>query len=148
MNYYEKHLFVIMLIGLSMIAIMGALMIQTCSAEITDIEQFLINDITDQHEYLPWYTCGHYARDLSRNASKHNLTIGSVLLSNHPVFRGSDNHAMNCINVNGLMWIIEPQNDQIMRLNNTGYKYYRLYPVGSQIPSYWIHNLAHTGVIS
>lgn len=147
MNYYEKHLFLIMAIGLSMIVLMGALMINSCSAEMTDIEQFLINDTTDNNIYVPWYTCGHYARDLSRNASEHNLTIGSILVGNHPRFRGYDNHAMNYVIENSTMWAIEPQTDEIMSLNDTMYGYYRLYPDGSQIPSYWACNLAHTGVI-
>ena len=135
------------MIGLSAITIMGALMINSCSAELNDIEQFLVNDTTDQHKYLPWYTCGHYARDLSRNASEHNLTIGSVILGNHPVFRGYNNHAVNYVIENNTIWIIEPQTDQILQLNDTMYGYYRLYPDGSQIPSYWKYNLAPTGVI-
>lgn len=131
-----------------MLAITAALMIHTCTAEITDIEQFLVNDTTDQHEYLPWYTCGHYARDLSINASKHNLTLGSMILGTHPRFRGYNNHLMNYIIENGTIWAIEPQTDQILQLNNTMYGYYRLYSDGSQIPTYWKSNLAYTGVIS
>ena len=153
MNYYEKHLFVIMLIGLSMITIIGALMMQTCSAEMTDIEQFLEEDTTDQHVYLPWYTCGHYSRDLARNASDHNLSIGSVILGNHPVFRGYGNHLVNYVMVNETIVIIDPQTDNIFAMNpgmtfdDRSFKYYRLYSDGTQIPTYWNHNLAHTGVV-
>lgn len=147
MDYYERHLFLIMMIGLSMLTVTAALMINICSGEMTDIEQFLINDTTDQHEYLPWYTCGHYARDLSRNASEHNLTIGSMILGDHPVFRGYQNHIMNYVVENSTIWVVEPQTDQIMTLQDTQYRYYRLYPNGYQVPSNWKYNLAHTGVI-
>jgi len=153
MNYYEKHLFLIMLIGLSTITIMGALMIDTCNAELNDIELFLKNDTTDNNTYLPWYTCGHYARDLARNASDHNLSIGSVILGNHPVFRGPDNHLVNYVMVNETIVIIDPRSDNLFAMNPSmtfdgrSYKYYRLYPDGTQIPTYWVHNLAHTGVI-
>ena len=122
-----------------------------CSAEtqsIIEIEDFLINDTTDQNELLPWYTCGHYSRDLARNASEHNLTIGSVMLSNHPVFRGKWNsHLMNYFTVNGTIYLIEPQTDMIKLLGQSWFQYYRLYPDGTQIPTYWKSNLAHTGKI-
>lgn len=153
MNYYEKHLLLIMLIGLSAITIMGALMIDTCNAEITEIEQFLADDTTENNTYLPWYLCGHYARDLVRNASDYNLSIGSVKLGNHPTFRGHDNHDVNYIMVNETIVIIDPQSDTIFAMNPAMtfdgrlFKYYRLYPYGTQIPTYWNCNLAHTGVI-
>ena len=140
----EKLLFCIIFIGLVAPVVI-------CSAEeqtdLIKIEQFLRNDTTDQHKYYQYYSRGHFSRDLSRNASDNNFTIGSVILGNHPVFRGYKNHIMNYVSVNTSIWLIEPQNDQIMRLNDTMYRYYRLYPDGSQVPSNWKHNLAHTGVI-
>ena len=129
-----------------------------CSAEqpveFAQIEQFLINDTTDQHEFLPWYTCGHYSRDLARNASEHNLSIGSVILSNHPVFGGRWNsHIVNYVMVNETIVIIDPQTDSVFAMNpgmmfdGKFFTYYRLYPDGTQVPSNWDCNLAHTGVI-
>ena len=122
------------------------------STDLMKIEQFLINDTTNQHEYLPWYTCGHYSRDLARNASEHNLSIGSVILSNHPTFRGKWNsHTVNYIMVNGTIAIIDPQTDSIFGMNpgmmfdGKFFKYYRLYSDGTQVPTYWNVNLAHTG---
>lgn len=125
------------------------LLIAPASAdELDDVISFLKSDQTDTHEYLPWYSCGHYSRDLARNASEHNLSIGSVILSNHPVFRGKWNsHIMNYFVVNESIRLIEPQLDQVIYLNNTEYRYYRLYPDGTQVPSNWDCNLAHTGVI-
>ena len=119
-----------------------------------DINSFLEEDKTNEHEYLPWYTCGHYARDLARNASEYNLSIGSVILSNHPVFRGKWNsHIVNYIMVNNTIVIICPETDQVLAFNSglvfdgKSYKYYRLYPDGTQVPTYWKNNLAHTGII-
>lgn len=130
----------------------------TCSAEehssLAEIDQFLINDTTDTREHLEYYSCGHFTRDLARNASKQNLSIGSVILSNHPVFRGMWNsHIVNYVMVNETIVIIDPQTDSIFGMNpgmmfdGKFFKYYRLYPDGTQVPSYWIHNLAHTGKI-
>ena len=118
-----------------------------------DINYFLEEDKTNEHEYLPWYTCGHYARDFARNASEYNLSIGSVKLGNHPTFRGYDNHDMNYIMVNETIVIIDPQTDTIFAMNpgmtfdGRSFKYYRLYPDGTQVPTYWNCNLAHTGII-
>lgn len=107
-----------------------------------DIESFLVNDTTDTHHYLPYYTCGHFSRDLSYNASLHNISIGSVILGNNPVLRGYNNHIMNYIIIENKIYLIEPQTDEISMLNQTMYNYYRLYPDGTQVPSNWMHNFA------
>lgn len=128
----------------------GLIMITSVSSgEINEIElqEFLAADQTDQHEYLPWYTCGHFSRALVKNASEHNIKIGSIICGDHPVLRGHQNHIMNYYVQNDCIWIIEPQTDQIMRLNDTMYGYYRLYPDGSQVPTYWKHNLATQAIV-
>jgi len=131
------------------------LLIAPASADqLDDIISFLEDDQTDTHEYLPWYSCGHYSRDLARNASEYNLSIGSVILSNHPVFRGKWNsHIVNYVMINDNIVIIDPQTDSLFAMNpgmmfdGKFFKYYRLYPDGAQVPSHWSVNLAHTGVI-
>ena len=149
MNKWEVWQIVFALMGIVGLGIMALLLIGTCSAEMSEIKQFLANDTTDQHEYLPWYTCGHFSRDLARNATEHNISIGSVILSDHPVFGGKWNsHIMNYVIENRSIWVVEPQTDQILRLNDTMYQYYRLYPNGIQVPSNWDCNLAHTGIIT
>ena len=137
---------IIILMGL--IIICGAMFINIINAETQTIDEFLIHDLTDTHEYLPYYTCGHYARDLARNASEYNITLGGVILGFHPVFRGYQNHIMNYYIDNETIMLIEPQTDQIMHLNNTIFNYYRLYPDGTQVPSNWKCNLAYTGIIT
>ena len=109
---------------------------------IEDIEVFLINDTTDTREWLSYYSCGHFSRDLSYNASIVNITLGSVILGNHPVLRGYNNHIMNYFIIENNVYLIEPQTDEILLLNQTMYSYYRLYPNGRQVPSNWAHNLA------
>lgn len=132
------------------------LLISPASAdELDDVIAFLVDDQTDTHEYLPWYSCGHYSRDLARNASEHNLSIGSVILSNHPVFGGKyGSHIVNYVMINdSIIIIIDPQTDSMFYLNPSmlfdekSFRYYRLYPDGTQVPSNWDCNLAHTGVI-
>ena len=109
---------------------------------IEDIESFLMNDITDNREWLSYYSCGHFSRDLARNASLVNITLGSAILGNHPVLRGRNNHIVNYVIIENKMYLIEPQTDGISLLNQTVYSYYRLYPEGTQVPSNWAHNLA------
>lgn len=104
---------------------------------------FLEEDATDQHEYLPWYTCGHFARDLARNASEHNISIGSVILGDSPVFRGYQNHIVNYVDINGSRYLIEPQTDEIYPMNQTMFRYLRFYPDGIQVPTHWRGKLAH-----
>lgn len=135
-----------------------ATMIVPCSAEehssLAVVDQFLKNDTTDLREHLVYYNCGHFSRDLARNASKQNISIGSMILSNHPVFRGKWNsHIVNYVMVNGTIAIIDPQTDSIFAMNpgmmfdGKHFTYYRLYPDGTQVPSNWDCNLAHTGRI-
>lgn len=110
---------------------------------IEDIEYFLANDTTDTHEWLPYYSCGHFARDLSRNATQHNITIGSVILSKSSVLNGKyRSHCVNYFTDNGTTYFIEPQTDEIYLLNQSIYPYYRLYYNGDQVPSYWDGNMA------
>ena len=116
-------------------------------APLEDVEAFLVNDTTNGSEWLPYYSCGHFARDLSRNASTLNISIGSVILGNHPVLRGHDNHALNYVIDNNIVYLIEPQTDEIYLLNQSEYLYYRLYPNGDQVPSYWVHNLATKNIL-
>lgn len=117
------------------------------SANLNDVFDFLDNDTTDQHEHLPWYSCGHFARDLARNVSEHNLSIGGVILSNHPTFSGKWNsHIINYVEVNDTIYFIDPQTDWVMNfdeLQYLGYRYGRYYVNGDMVPSNWGCNLAH-----
>ena len=96
------------------------------------------------------YTCGFYARQLSKNAIAYNLTIGSALLSNHPTMQGYENnknHGLNYFMIDGEYYFIEPQTDKIFDLNEVyngiGYRYVRFWSDGTMMPSHWRGNRAH-----
>ena len=155
MTKYDKYatiwiIFCILTIGLISTGIIAS---AEESNELIEIEQFLKDDTTDQNERTEWYTCGHFVRDLSRNASKSNISIGAMILGNHPRFSGRQNHITNYAIINGRIAVIDVYSDYIYELNkglwmdDQQFKYYRLYPDGTQVPSFWTHNLAYTGII-
>ena len=137
-----KHiLFVIGVLVLT--SLLMLVMLAPVEAEtIEEVQAFLVSDATDSHEYLTYYTCGHFSRTLYHNASKNNITLGSVILGYHPTLRGFDNHIMNYFMYNDIIYVVEPQNDNILKIDETLFGYYRLYPNGSQVPTYWNTNLA------
>lgn len=120
--------------------------VQQSEVSIDNITAFLTNDTTDNHECLPWYTCGHFARSLARNASEQNITMGSAIVGNHPTLRGHGNHIINYVYVNDELLFIEPQTDTLMYLSDVlfEWEYIRLYPDGTQVPTYRTHGLAPT----
>lgn len=133
--------------------ILGTMLIYNVQGEVTnisDVEElvdFLEKDKTDKHKHVEWYSCGHFARDLSKNATKYNLSIGSAKLSNHPVFRGKYNsHDINYVYIKEKIIFIDPQTERLYQIHEifSEWKYIRLYPDGTQIPSNWIYNLAPT----
>ena len=113
----------------------------TVPTEIIELIEFLERDTTSDHIYAPKiYDCSYFARDLSKNASKENIEIGSILLHHHPNGRGWG-HAMNYIIVNDIFYIISPESDFICSWDeykhNKVWDYYRLYPDGTLIPARW-----------
>lgn len=155
MTKYDKYatiwiIFCILTIGLIST---GIIVSAEENNELIEIKQFLKDDTTDQNERTEWYTCGHFVRDLSRNASKNNISIGAAILGNHPRFSGYENHITNYIIINGEIAIIDVFSDTIWTLNkglwmdDQQFKYYRLYPDGTQVPSFWKARLAYTGII-
>jgi len=100
-----------------------------------ELDNFLNSDTTDMREYTTNYTCGYFARDLARNATTYNITLGGIIVSPGPSFMDHDNHIMNYIYVNGSIVYIEPQTD--MTSEDLGYDYYILYPNGRSVPSKW-----------
>ena len=117
------------------------------SEEFAKLQLFLEVDTTDQNVWDRWYTSGHFARDLARNASKYDLEIGSVILGNNLRFRGYNNYIINYVIINDILVVIDPDTDGLLLLDDAPYKYFRLYPDGTQVPSFWRANFAHDGVI-
>ena len=126
---------------------LGTMICVTGEVTVDELQMFLDNDNTGESEYVLWYNCGHAARDLARNASEHNLTIGSAIVSNHPVFSGKWNsHIINYIYIDGEILFIDTHHNSISSLEGIffDWEYIRLYPDGTQVPSNWVNNLAPT----
>ena len=104
-----------------------------------ELNQFIKNDTTDLNNYTQWYTCGHFARELAWNAEYNNMSLGSALLGNDRYFSGYDNHVLNYIIINDTYTFIDPQSDTYLSMTAVlfDYKYIRLYPDGTQVPSNW-----------
>lgn len=142
----QKHIPKYSLIVISLLLAILISGIASAEVQLSDITTFIEMDTTDKNEYLPWYTCGHYTREPAYNARDHNISLGAAILSNHPVFRGYHNHIINYIEIDDVLYFIEPQTDNIMSLDVvfTMYQYILLYPEGSQVPTNWRCNLAPT----
>lgn len=109
---------------------------------LTNIKIFLKKDKTSDMDYgLGPYQCTHFSRDLSSNANKNNIPIGGIILGNDPDLKGYSNHALNYIVIGNIFYIINPDSDFIIPwseyIHNKAYKYYKLYPDGTQLPSRW-----------
>lgn len=103
-----------------------------------ELRLFLLNDATSERYYIDnEYTCGYFSRDLVSNASVEEIRIGTVLLGNYQSLNGTENHAMNYCIINDEVVIIEPQSDKLMTVDETGYDYYLLFPVGMMVESNW-----------
>ena len=118
-----------------------------------ELYDFLEQDTTDQSEWTPFYNCGFFARDLARNASEHNITIGGLILGNHPRFLGYDNTIVNYMIIEDIFIVIDPQTDQLYGLNHAlshdgmTFEYYRTYTDGTNVPSFW-RPLYYTGRVN
>lgn len=113
---------------------------------IDELIMFLDNDTTDQNRYTPYYSCGHFSRELSNNAKSANITIGSAILGNTRYFNGYANHILNYYVINETYYFIEPQTDMLLTMSAilVDYKFIKLYPDGTQVPSYWKHSIRPT----
>ena len=109
---------------------------------ITTLKEFMERDTTSDKLYSKgYYDCGHFARDLSGNATMENIKIGSILLHQDSKGQGYGGHAMNYIIIDNKFYIINPQSDFIEPwedyIHKRTWKYYKLYPKGDLIPTKW-----------
>ena len=132
--------------NVSMNKSMNVSMNQFVNTEFNNFMAFLNEDTTNEHKYTSTYVCSHFSRDLSMNASKHNIDIGSVIVGNHPKFVGHDNHALNFFRYDDKIYFVEPQSDMISDIDTIyeEYKYIRLYPAGTTMPLTWNLNIMPT----
>lgn len=126
---------------LKTLIILAFLLPTICGAvEMSEVEDFLDQDNTDEHNYTNLYNCGHFSRSLAHNASEYGIKISSVMLTynDQPIIKGYGNHIINYFEINGTIYFIEPQNDRLMTaddLYNEGFNYGRLYEDGTMVPT-------------
>ena len=107
--------------------VFGGLMINSAKAETPCIQMdnltaFLTSDTTDQRVYNPGplnrYDCGYFSSDLAANASKFNISLGTIILE--PDY--GDYHVMNYVYINDSLVIIEPQSDKLYSPFEVGHR--------------------------
>lgn len=80
------------------------------------LQDFLINDTTDHHEYVPsgedMHICVHFATDLSQNLTNAGYYSGIVVRSAKWHDRGSG-HLLTWVKINDDLFVIESGNDAI-----------------------------------
>lgn len=115
-----------MVIGLSVITLMSALMINSVSADQSDINNFEFQSVTELRDFLkldstnnksyvtPWHMCGDFTDDLIYNASLNGKIINRVLASDCPVYLSWENHIFAYTEIKGHKYYIEPQSDAII----------------------------------
>lgn len=104
--------------------------------EYHEVRNFIMNDTTNQGEYIPGYSCGYFALDLATNASKHNISVQLLEVSYNPTFE-PNSHGMVCFEADGRTWVVEPQDDKIVALSKIEYPYYRMYDVDPEGLADW-----------
>lgn len=120
--------------------------IPTVNPQLLVYQEFLEQDKTDEGFYLdntrlnPTYTCGHFTRQLVKNATEQDIFLGSAILGHDKYFRGYDNHIVCYFTIDREYYFVECQTDDIFSSETAysyGYKYVKLYEKGNQVPTYW-----------
>lgn len=110
--------------------------------ELDNLIQFLEEDKTDEIAYYndpkrgrDYFVCCGFARELAKNASEYNITMGGVSLRDHEHVRAAKSyHAMNYVIIDNEFIIIEPQSDSIHYLDTiyyhwgNNYRYITIHP--------------------
>lgn len=128
------------------IFVISMLFTHASAVEIDEIREFLAEDTTDNRNYTKCHTCGHFARELAKNATDHNLSIGSTMIGYRPDFSGFRNHGMNYFEMDGIIYFIEPQTDEILTASDIhmmNYNYARFWEDGTMMPTQFRGNRAH-----
>ena len=100
-----------------------------------ELKMFLFWDDTDSKEYTQFYDCDYFVRDTARSALNFNITMGGVILSNDCEFK-DETHAMNYIDINNEIILIEPQTDEFYPMHEmVEYRYVKFFPMGALTPS-------------
>ena len=124
--------------------------------KLTETVEFLNNDTVSDKSYgMGSYQCTQFSRDLSAAAKKAGIEIGGIILGNSPNLETLSNHALNYIIIDNIFYIINPESDFITPWDNylhkNTYKYYKLYPDGTLLPTRWnnkLYNVMPTSMLS
>ena len=121
--------------------------------ELTKVTDFLSQDTTSDKSYgLGPYQCTQFSRDLSAGAKRSEIGIGGIILGNSPNLETYSNHALNYIIIDDIFYIINAESDFIIPwddyIHKNRYKYYKLYPDGTLLPTRWTDKLYNVYPIS
>lgn len=123
---------------------------------LTKVIEFLSRDKTSDKTYgMGPYQCTQFSRDLSSAANESGIPIGGIILGNSPNLETKSNHALNYIIIDKIFYIINPDSDFITPwdhyIHKDRYKYFKLYPDGTLLPSIWydkLYNVYPTSMLS
>lgn len=121
--------------------------------ELDNLIQFLEEDKTDEiiynadsHRGIDYFVCCGYSRQLAKNASEYNITMGGISLRDHEHVQATKYyHAMNYVIVDNSFVIIEPQEDSIHYLDTIYYhwgcnfRYITVFPNANMMTNFGKH---------
>jgi len=104
-----------------------------------EIVDFLNEDKTNELEYTQSDNKKQivFAKQLSKNATEHNLSFGVIIFGKMGFIDIGDNYALNYFTSNEQMYFIDPVTDELITVCEVfdyGYGYGKLYPAGTNIP--------------
>lgn len=104
-------------------------------SKLQTIIDFLALDNTNKQENTIYHRCSDFSNELRANASKQNIEIYSLIVWNEDQI----GHTLNFIIVDNTFYIIEPQNDEIVTLEEYktagGYRYLKMYTSYNNVPT-------------
>lgn len=103
------------------------------------IVKFLNEDKTNDLAYVQASDTKQtvFAKQLSVNATEHNLSLGVVILSKKNYINLIEDYSLNYFSSNEQMYFIDPMTDEIITVCEVfdfGYGYGKLYPDGTNVP--------------
>lgn len=106
---------------------------------IQEIVDFLNEDKTNELEYTQSNNKKQivFAKQLSENATEHNLSFGVIILGKMGYINIEDNYALNYFNSNEQIYFIDPVTDELITVCEVfdyGYGCGKLYPAGTNLP--------------
>lgn len=113
-----------------------------------EIVDFLNEDKTNELEYTQPINDKQiiFAKQLSKNATEHNLSFGVIIFGKMGYIDIGDNYALNYFNSNEQMYFIDPVTDELITVCEVfdyGYGYGKLYPAGANLPLNRIRKVKH-----